>query len=131
PFESPAAYTAGQPFQYTVNQGNPRVSFTQNEFSTFIEDQFRVRPEFSLSVGLRHEFQTHVSRPVFGNVAPRLSLAYAPSLGRTVVRAGAGVFYDRQQASIERDSVLNNGSRIQTLDLHQPGYPDPYEHSIL
>ena len=69
-FGSLAAYTAGQPFKFTVNQGNPRVSFTQNEFSTFIEDQFRMRPDFSVSVGLRHEFQTHVSRPVFGNLAP-------------------------------------------------------------
>jgi len=130
-FGSLADYTAGQPFKFTVNQGNPRVSFTQNEFFTFIEDQFRVRPEFSLSVGLRHEFQTHVSRPVFGNVAPRLSLAYAPRRGRTVVRAGAGVFYDRQPAFIERDSLLKNGSRIQQLVVQQPGYPDPFAPSGL
>ena len=130
-FESPSAYTAGQPFRFTVNQGNPSVSFTQEEFSTFIEDQLRVRPDFSLSLGLRHEFQTHVSLPALGNLAPRFSLAYAPHRGRTVIRAGAGAFYDRQPAFLERNSLLYNGSRIRQLVIQQPGYPNPLAQSAL
>jgi len=130
-FQTPAAYTAGQPFKYTVNQGDPRVSFTQNEFFAFIEDEFRARPNLSLSLGLRQEFQSHVPLPAFGNWAPRLSVAYAPHRGRTVIRAGAGVFYDRQPGFIERDALLHNGSRIQELVIQQPGFPDPFTPSGL
>src|SRR5713101_8220916 len=78
-FASLADYVAGQPELYTRNEGNPRVSFTQNEYFAFVQDEVQVRPSFSLSLGVRYEWQSNVDYRK--NIAPRLAFAYAPGQG--------------------------------------------------
>src|SRR6266550_4646932 len=82
-------YENGMPALFTMNTGTPTVNFAQHEFFTFFEDDIRVRPSFSVMLGLRHQFQSNVSR--YQNFAPRLSFAYAPGKGQTVLR-GASAF---------------------------------------
>jgi len=92
-----------------------------NQFFWFVQDDFRVGPNLSISLGLRWEAastpgeidgkiatlpdlyrdeKTVVGGPVYrnpswSNFAPRASLAWDPSgTGKTVVRAGGGLFYD-------------------------------------
>jgi hypothetical protein len=68
----------------------------------------------TLTLGLRYDFETYsdlfVSRRDMNNVQPRVGLAYSFSPS-TVVRAGFGIFNDRQFASIgQQISVVQLGS---------------------
>src|SRR5213076_103196 len=60
----------------------------------FLQDEWRVRPRLVFSAGLRYERETILHDT--DNFAPRLALAYDPfGTGKTVVRLGAGIFYNR------------------------------------
>ena len=62
----------------------------------YAQDEWRLRPNVTLSYGLRYETQTGI--PYEGDWAPRVSFAWGlgHSKGaKTVLRAGYGIFYDR------------------------------------
>ena len=112
------------PFLFTQNQGNPSVSYHQIEYSSFIQDDVRLQRSLSLSLGLRHEFQSNLA--YHKNVAPRAALAFAPGNGQMVIRAGAGLFYDRLPDVMEQQSLLYDGTHGLQLVVLNPGYPIPF-----
>ncbi len=126
-FPSLVAFEANQPLLYTLNQGVPDVSFPQIEYFSYIQDEIRLRRNLSLSLGLREELQSNVRD--YHNFAPRLALAYAPRGGRTVIRAGAGAFYDRQPETMEEQALLYNGLNIRQIVIPNPPYPSPFGSS--
>ena len=72
------------------------TSSTQRNLYTglFAQDEWRVRPNLMISYGLRWENES--IRPDHNNFGPRFALAYDPfKSGKTVIRAGAGIFYNR------------------------------------
>lgn len=91
----------GGPTQLILGGGNPRATASQVDFGAYIQDDWRARENFTVSLGLRYEFQTNIGRNL--NLAPRLALAWAPDFKngskarqpRTIIRAGFGVFFDR------------------------------------
>jgi Carboxypeptidase regulatory-like domain len=97
---SPAQIRAmgGGATQFTIAAGNPYVSGIQTDASPFIGDEWRVRPNVTLNLGLRYEAQTNVGD--LRNWAPRIGLAWAIGSNgkrqpKTVLRIGTGIFYDR------------------------------------
>lgn len=126
-FASLAAYSASQPELFTMNQGNPRISFAQREYNTFFQDEMQVRPSFSLSLGLRYEWQSNLD--YYRSLAPRVAFAYAPQLGPIVLRGGFGIFYDRQADVMEKEATLYNGTYGHQVVLQNPGYPLPFAPS--
>jgi hypothetical protein len=124
-FASLASYSAGQPELFTMNQGNPRLSFAQKEYYTFVQDEVQVRPSFSLSLGLRYEWQSNVDYR--NNFAPRVAFAYAPGQGPTVLRGGVGIFYDRQPDILQEQASLYDGTQGHQIVLNNPGYPVPFD----
>jgi len=84
--------------QFSISAGNPAIAGYQIDAAEFVGDEWRVRPNLSVSLGLRYESQTNIhDRKDF---APRVGFAWAPggrgnSRARTVLRSGFGVFYDR------------------------------------
>lgn len=138
-FPSLAAYSASQqslctspgapqcPELFTMNLGNPRISFAQNEYFSFFQDEVQVLPSFSLSLGLRYEWQSNVD--YYRNLAPRVALAYAPGRGPTVFRGGFGIFYDRQPDIMMHEAALYDGTQGHQIVLLNPGYPTPYNTS--
>src|SRR5439155_2678818 len=109
-FSNLSAFMVSRPFLFTVNQGDPRVRFRQHESYTFFQDEIRIRQNLSLSLGLRHELQSNLDDS--NNFAPRLAFAYSPRSGQTVLRGGAGIFYERQPDSMQLQNLLYNGLRI-------------------
>jgi hypothetical protein len=116
-----------RPFLYSVNQGDGRLVFWRKEVGLFVQDNILLRPNLSLAVGLRYDRQNYLADA--NNFAPRLSFAYAPGKQRkTVIRAGAGIFYDRTGNGPISDSLLFDGLRLRQVFLSDPGYPDPFSN---
>lgn len=86
------------PVQFNITAGNPIAEVSQFDIGVFFTDDWRVSPALTLSAGLRYETQNNISDAK--DFAPRFSLAWSPGAGgakqpKTVIRAGAGIFYDR------------------------------------
>jgi hypothetical protein len=108
-----------------IQQGDPRLSFWQKDAGVFVQDDIRIRPNFSMAAGLRYDVQNYLSD--HNNVAPRLSFAFAPGKDRkTVLRTGAGIFYDRTGARPISDLLYYNGSHLRQITVTNAGYPDPF-----
>jgi len=64
----------------------------------FIQDQWRITPKLTLNYGLRWDYETGLASYVnkdFNEWQPRVGLAWSPE-SKTVLRAGFGIFFDRQ-----------------------------------
>ncbi len=87
------------PTKYTVNSGNPYIGLSQTDIGPFIQDDWRAKPNLTLSFGLRYEWQTNISD--HNDWAPRFGFAWSPDSkggrgrAKTVIRGGWGMFYDR------------------------------------
>ena len=85
--------------QFSINTGNPEASVSQFDIGVYGQDDWRVRPNITLSYGLRYENQTNTHSPL--NFAPRVAFAWSPGAANSahppkmVIRAGFGVFYNR------------------------------------
>ncbi|PYU83806.1 MAG: hypothetical protein DMG51_11535 [Acidobacteria bacterium] len=113
----------GAPDLFQINEGNPRVSFLTQQTSGFAQDTMRVLPNLSLTLGLRYDWQNTLD--VRRDLAPRLALAFTPGK-RTVVRVGAGIFYDNLPRSAKQNALLMDGVRVREIDISNPSYPDPF-----
>jgi hypothetical protein len=95
------------PSLFTMSAGKPFMSLSQLDFGPFIQDDWRVLPNLTVSLGLRWETQTNIYDR--NDWAPRVGFAWSPngsasgSRPKFVIRGGWGIFYDRFQAQ----SVLN------------------------
>ncbi|MGE5645408.1 MAG: carboxypeptidase regulatory-like domain-containing protein [Acidobacteriota bacterium] len=116
----------GGPSQFTIAAGNPLASVNQVDVGVFALDDWRLRPNFTLSYGLRYENQTNISDS--RNFSPRLSVAWGVDGGgskaaKTVLRAGFGIFYDRFQDTLTLSARRFNGV---TQQQYIVDYPDFY-----
>lgn len=111
---------------FSIAGGRPLQSVSQDQFEAFIQDDWRIRPNVTLSVGFRHEQQSDMHHyPV--PIAPRLSLAWSPGStaskpGKTVIRVGAGVFFDRFGTYIPLQAARFNGVNQQQYLVTDPGF---------
>jgi hypothetical protein len=92
----------------------------------FVGDDWRVRSNFTLSLGLRYETQTNIHD--WSDFAPRVGLAWAPggssakSRPKTVIRAGFGTFYDRFALANTITAMLYNGIIQQQYVITNPDF---------
>ncbi len=95
---------AARATQFTINRGNPDLEYSMFRGSYFVGDDWRIKPTFTLSFGLRHEFQQHVPDKL--NLAPRLGIAWSPfKSGKTTIRGGGGIFFDRLRNTTFENSL--------------------------
>jgi hypothetical protein len=119
-FSSMEDYLAGRPSTYTRRVGDPDVSYSQLEAGWYLQDDFRVSRNLSVSVGLRQEVQTNMDDKF--NLAPRGAFTYALRKGN--IRGGYGVFYDWLEASVYEQVVRVDGSQQIDEVIVNPSFPD-------
>ncbi|HEX5835218.1 MAG TPA: TonB-dependent receptor [Pyrinomonadaceae bacterium] len=79
---SPAAIRllGGGATQFSIAGGDPEADVKQWDISFYIQDEWKVRPNFTLSPGLRYEKQNNVDHSF--DFAPRIAFAWSPVFGK-------------------------------------------------
>jgi Carboxypeptidase regulatory-like domain len=119
--------------QFTIAGGNPEASVSQVDFGAFVQDDWRVRPDFTLSMGLRYEAQSNINTGL--NFAPRIAFAWSPGAGgqrqaKTVIRGGFGVFFDRVSEDLTLQASRFNGINQQQFLVTDPSVLDLAQFSL-
>ncbi len=83
--------SGGGPTKFSIQAGQPYISMVRWDAGPFVQDDWRIRPNFTLSLGLRYEVQNSVSD--HRDIAPRVGFAWAPGSAKngrqkTVIRGG-------------------------------------------
>lgn len=112
------AVDIGTPYVFTAQRGIGRGLYWANEVGAYFQDQIKVNPKLQVSLGLRYDWVTYISDN--NNLAPRVSLAYAPGKGKTILRLGSGFFYDRTGGDFPSTFKLHNGLVLDTVQLENP-----------
>lgn len=126
-FTSLASFLARQPFSYQQFTGSGALRTSVNELGFFAQDEWRVLPYLTISPGLRYDAELtpdylRATSPQdrtpgatkipdqLKQFQPRLGIAWNvfPS-GKTVVRAGGGLYYATTQMPEFAQALLFNG----------------------
>jgi Carboxypeptidase regulatory-like domain len=115
-------YQAGTPSQMTITTGSPHAAVNYFDFEPYFQDDWRIRPNLTLSMGLRFETQTVIHD--HDDWAPRLGFAWGVG-GRSkapvvVIRGGSGIFYDRFQVAQILQAARLNGITQQAYVIQNP-----------
>ena len=120
------APTTGQlPLRYVVSTGGSSMRYGQDLMAAYLQDDWKVASRFTANLGVRYDFQSNSSGRT--NLQPRLGLSYdAFGDGKTILRAGAGLFYDQLYGQLQRNAI-NQGpdSTSATYTISNPSYPTP------
>ena len=127
-FPTVAAFLAGNANSFNVTLGNQSSSIAQGALGFFVEDSYKARPNLTLDLGLRYEWNMTPSERydrfiVFDpqsaslvrvgsgidaiyhennkNFQPRVGVAWSPFGGdKTVLRAAYGIYVDQPMTSV-------------------------------
>jgi carboxypeptidase family protein len=123
-FDSPAAFEAGIPLNYTRRLGDSAIDYNNVQAAVYVQDDIRLRKNLTFSPGVRYEVQTHLAD--YNNFGPRFGVSWAPfKSGKTSFRGSFGIFYDWLSAGIYEQSLRVNGFRQRELNIANPSFPDP------
>ena len=114
----------GVPTSYSITQGEPLVPFAQWRVSLFAQDQWNLNPNFSLALGLRYALQT--SPASFGNLVPRVGIAWSPDhRQKWVIHARGGLFSSPVTPDVTTEAYRLNGVRQIEMLLYSPSFTQP------
>ena len=136
-----AADTFTQAFAGTGTTG-PTTNPNLQEYSFFGQDEWRVRNDLTLNLGLRYDLGLIAQPPTLNpsaslaaagiftntihndhaNFGPRIGVAWTP-VRNLVVRTGYGIFYGRTPAITVGTAFSNNALNVQTLTFTGAGIP--------
>src|SRR5438093_3349926 len=128
-----------------INTTGPETHPDILEFAAFVQDEWRVRKELTVTMGVRYDLQsfkqpqlrnpdpqlaaggidTSFLNTDKNNFGPRLGLAWTPN-SRTVFRAGYWLFYGRTPSIMVGTAHSNNGVNVISVRVsgnNAPKYP--------
>lgn len=120
-FRSLADFMSGAPFLFVRRSGDPDVSFAQADGSMFADTTFRPADTVGVTAGVRYDWQADVSD--WNNVAPRISVSFAPARRKTVFRIGAGVFYQTISTAVFARARLFGEGGLRETAIPNPTFP--------
>ena len=109
--------------------GQAATDITYVDGALFVQDHWKIRPNITLSGGLRYETQNSLGD--HADFAPRVGFAWGiGGKGKTgspkmVLRGGFGIFYDRFTEDLILTQQLNNGIEQQTYLVQNPAFFNP------
>lgn len=114
--------------EYSVSAspvGNPTVRVNWFDAGLYLQDDWRIRANLTLSYGLR--FETQDNSPDHADLAPRLGVAWGiggtpKNPPKAVLRAGFGMFYDRFTYDLVAQQQRLNGSIQQQFIVNNPNF---------
>ena len=120
-----AGAPGGGATQFTISTGTPALSVDQFDSAVYVGDEWRYRPNLTFNFGLRYEAQTNIRTGK--DFAPRIGLAWAPGargnkVAKTVIRVGAGMFYDRFSLGSTLAAERFNGIVQQQYVIQNPAF---------
>ncbi len=126
------AYGLGVPGAFLQGMGSSGRAFDNKPIAFFLQDSWKIHPRLTMNYGVRYDYEIS---PIFkpasdinaaaekalgvtegiphdtNNVAPRFALAWDPlGNGKTVVRAGYGLFYDHPPLATPFLSTTSDGA---------------------
>ena len=105
--------------QFSIAGGNPEIRVSQTDLGTFIQDDWRMRRNFTLDLGLRYEVQSNIKS--YLNFAPRIAFGWSPGKNsRTAIRGGFGIFYNRISEDLTLQVSRFNGINQQQFIVSDP-----------
>ncbi|MEO8028654.1 MAG: carboxypeptidase regulatory-like domain-containing protein [Bryobacteraceae bacterium] len=109
--------------QLSLSGGMPASTVGQYDFGFFVNDDWKARPNLTVSYGLRYEAQTNLSD--YKDFSPRIGIAWAidgnaNKVAKTIFRGGFGIFYDRLSENSILASERFNGITQQSYLLQNP-----------
>ncbi len=137
-FASASAFAADQVNTVSLTSATPVNGLRKTQLFTYIQDEFKLRPNLTVNLGARysffnifHEVQgrsnpfdfatcgpqgfcgagASFGQPNYGDIDPRLAIAWAPAAlkGKTVIRAGFGIYHEDGQLD---DQNLPNSNEV-------------------
>jgi hypothetical protein len=119
-----SSYQCGLPGQFTfatINQ--PTVHGRGIDVGLYAEDDWKVKPNLTISAGIRYEAQNLINSS--HDFAPRVSFAWGIPRAKgspiTVLRGGYGIFYDRFSLDNYITTLQQNGFAQQKSTFINPG----------
>ena len=152
-FSNPGIFSfyngTGGPLSFITEDSEVQRGMRYWVMGFFIQDDFQIRPNLTLNLGLRYEPSTEHTEvnnrigtlkdirkdtesvsvnssylnPTKKNFAPRIGMAWDPfGDGKTAVRAGFGLFYNIQMSELDRISATSNPphTTIATISVPLP-----------
>jgi len=127
-FENSEDFLANKPSRF-VQRFETRSSLVNNVIGTYIQDEWKIVSNLTLSTGLRWDNESILNDRK--NFSPRLAIAWDPfggkphsnlgklaEPGQTVVRAGFGLFFNRALLRTLDDFVLGKSTLIVDSNLN-------------
>jgi hypothetical protein len=155
-YTSAANLIANHLDSFSLNQALPMKGMRKTQSFGYIQDEWKVRPNLTLDLGLRYEFfnafhEVHdravafdfascgpggycprggqFNLPITTDFAPRLGVAWSPAFGhgKTVIRVGAGIYYGEGQLGDLNAPIQNDVQRYSLTIKDNPNLSYPID----
>jgi Carboxypeptidase regulatory-like domain/TonB dependent receptor-like, beta-barrel len=111
---------------FTQSFGNATYNVKEALYGMFVQDNWRLRPNLTLNIGLRYDGQTFTSQ--YAMFSPRIGAIWQIQ-PNTVVRAGYGIYYSEERANLEASAALGGPQGVFTYTVAPGGYGFPTSFS--